>query len=213
MSPHILLQNATILVPSGEKNDHVVPLRGHSLLIEDSKISKVSPNITPPAGAEIIDCTDKIVSPGFIDTHHHLWQTQLKGRHADHSLLEYMPNGLPLHPLSGCVLFETNHAELMFLGNMQSANFTPSDVFWGELGGCLEALDAGTTTVVDHAHMNISPAHSKYFATRSDRLLITIQLQMLSRRPCHPESDLCFAMHPLCASRPSNQISLLMAAY
>lgn len=42
---------------------------------------------------------------------------------------------------------------------MQSANYTPEDVFWGELGGCLEALDAGTTTLVDHAHINISPAH------------------------------------------------------
>lgn len=45
------------------------------------------------------------------------------------------------------------------IGNMQSANYIPEDVFWGELGGCLEALDAGTTTLVDHAHINISPAH------------------------------------------------------
>lgn len=44
---------------------------------------------------------------------------------------------------------------------MQSSNYTPEDIFWGELGGCLEALNAGTTTVVDHAHMNYSPAHSK----------------------------------------------------
>lgn len=45
---------------------------------------------------------------------------------------------------------------------MQSANYEPEDVFWGQLGGCLEALDAGTTTVVDHAHVNVSKAHSKY---------------------------------------------------
>lgn len=49
----------------------------------------------------------------------------------------------------------------MLPGNAQHANYTPEDVFWGELGGCLEALDAGTTTVVDHAHMSESPAHSK----------------------------------------------------
>ncbi|KAJ6112131.1 hypothetical protein N7523_008192 [Penicillium sp. IBT 18751x] len=137
MSSHILLRNATILVPSHESNDYVVPLRGHSLLITDNKIAQIEQDITPPTGTEIIDCTDKIISPGFIDTHHHLWQTQLKGRHANQTLLEYMPNGY-----------------------MQNSNYEPEDVFWGELGGCLEALDGGTTTVVDHAHVNVSAAHT-----------------------------------------------------
>lgn len=94
MSSQILLQNATILVPSGEPNDSVKPLRGHSLLIDGKIISQIAPTIEPPAGAQVIDCTGKIISPGFIDTHHHVWQTQLKGRHADHTLLEYMPTGM-----------------------------------------------------------------------------------------------------------------------
>ncbi|GKZ37302.1 hypothetical protein AbraIFM66950_008788 [Aspergillus brasiliensis] len=135
MPSTILLQNATILVPSG---DDVTPLRKHCLLIEGNKIAQISPHIAPPsAETQIIDCTGKIVSPGFIDTHHHLWQTQLKGRHADHTLIEYMPTG-----------------------NLQQINYSPEDVFWGQLAGCLEALDAGTTTVVDHAHMNVTAAHS-----------------------------------------------------
>ncbi|KAM0249498.1 hypothetical protein ACHAQJ_009046 [Trichoderma viride] len=134
----ILLRNATILMPGPAGNKPVKALRGHSLLIEGNKIARIAAHIDAPSDkTQVIDCTDKIVSPGFIDTHHHVWQTQLKGRHADHTLIEYVPTG-----------------------NMQSFNYTTEDIFWGELGGCLEALNAGTTTIVDHAHMNYSPTHN-----------------------------------------------------
>lgn len=43
----------------------------------------------------------------------------------------------------------------MFLGELHS----PNVVFWGQLGGALECLEAGTTTVLDHAHINYSPEH------------------------------------------------------
>lgn len=45
---------------------------------------------------------------------------------------------------------------------MASHSYKPEDVFWGQLGGCLEALEAGTTTIVDHAHISYSPEHSEY---------------------------------------------------
>lgn len=44
-------------------------------------------------------------------------------------------------------------------GNQQSFNYTAKDIFWGQLVGCLESLDAGVTTVVDHAHMTYSMEH------------------------------------------------------
>ena len=46
---------------------------------------------------------------------------------------------------------------------MQSYNYTPEDVLWGQLGGCLEALDAGTTCIVDQAHMTYSADHGISF--------------------------------------------------
>ncbi|KAF5610095.1 5-methylthioadenosine s-adenosylhomocysteine deaminase [Fusarium subglutinans] len=134
----ILLKNATLLVPEVPGDDHVIPLKNHSLLIEGNRIARIAPRIDPPSeSTEVVDCSAKIISPGFVDTHHHVWQTQLKGRHADHSLLEYM---VP--------------------GNMASHSYKPEDVFWGQLGGCLEALEAGTTTIVDHAHISYTPEHN-----------------------------------------------------
>lgn len=89
----ILLRNATILVPS-KGGSRITPLKAHSLLIQGNVIARIASHIDPPSdNTTIIDCTGKLVSPGFIDTHHHVWQTQLKGRHADHTLVEYMPTG------------------------------------------------------------------------------------------------------------------------
>ncbi|KAJ6606051.1 hypothetical protein DFH09DRAFT_1119187 [Mycena vulgaris] len=131
----ILLQNGTLLIHNDQ--DHVRPVKA-DLLVVGNTITEIGPSISSPSSnTTVIDCTGKIISPGFIDTHHHVWQTQLKGRHADDLLLDYIPKG-----------------------NWTSSLFTPKDVFWGELGGCMEAVDAGTTMVVDHAHVNYSAEHS-----------------------------------------------------
>lgn len=87
----ILLQGGTLLI-HGE-NDHVKSVQA-DLLIEGNTIAKIEVNIKPSAGTQVIDCTNKIISPGFIDTHHHVWQTLLKGRHANELLLDYYPSGM-----------------------------------------------------------------------------------------------------------------------
>jgi hypothetical protein len=84
------------------------------------------------------DCTDKIISAGFVDTHHHTWQSLLKGRHANQTLMQYMPEG-----------------------NFTSSMHSPEDTFWGQLAGCMEMIDCGTTSVVDFSHINYSAEHSK----------------------------------------------------
>ncbi|ORY67401.1 uncharacterized protein BCR38DRAFT_510246 [Pseudomassariella vexata] len=97
-------------------------LQGGTLLIHDEK-----KNVVP---------TVSDLLPGFIDTHCHLWQTQYKGVHANHTLIGYLPPGK--HVAGFC---STDH------------------LFWGQLSGALESIDAGTTTVVDHASCNTSPDH------------------------------------------------------
>lgn len=132
----ILLKSGTIL--QHDADDEVRTLRDTDLLVVGSTIVKIGKNLAAPADARVIDCHGKIVSPGFVDTHHHVWQTQLKGRHSDDTLLDYTAKG-----------------------NWQPFNYTARDVFWGELGGLLESIDGGTTCVVDHAHMAYSPSHGQ----------------------------------------------------
>lgn len=91
-SKKMLLKNGVVLIH--DSDGHVVASQ-KDILIENGKIARIDADLEASHGLEILDCTDKIISPGFIDTHHHGWQTQLKGRHANESLLEYMVTAEP----------------------------------------------------------------------------------------------------------------------
>ena len=51
------------------------------VLVEGKKIVAVGPNL--PASGAVIDARGKIVMPGFIDTHHHQFETALRSFLAD----------------------------------------------------------------------------------------------------------------------------------
>jgi cytosine/adenosine deaminase-related metal-dependent hydrolase len=136
MSSSILLQGGTLLLH--QPDDSVQAAPNTDLLITGDRIAAIGNDINPPSDAEIVDCHGKIITPGFTDTHHHLWQTQLKGRHADQELMAYMSHG-----------------------NSMSYAYSPSDMFYGQLSGALEALDSGTTFVLDHAHGAYSTTHAQ----------------------------------------------------
>jgi cytosine/adenosine deaminase-related metal-dependent hydrolase len=94
MTSTIVLQGGTVLYH--DDIDNVTSLKDTDVLITGNLITKIGKNIEVPSGATVIDCHGKIISPGFIDSHHRMWQTQLKGRHMDETLLEYMASGIVL---------------------------------------------------------------------------------------------------------------------
>jgi len=66
----VLLKNARIITMKGDE-----VIEGGDVLIVNNRIKQVgkSGTITAPPGTKEIDCTGKTITPGFIDTHAHMW--------------------------------------------------------------------------------------------------------------------------------------------
>jgi cytosine/adenosine deaminase-related metal-dependent hydrolase len=116
------------------------------VLVEGKKIVQVAANIDA-GSAQVIDARNMIVMPGFIDTHHHQFETALRSFLADGLLYN---DGKP----HGAV----NYFDYI-LGKF-SRVYRPSDVYINELFGSLSQLDAGVTTVHDISQIHHSPEHS-----------------------------------------------------
>jgi len=118
------------------------------VLIEGKKILAVGPNLHA-GGATDIDARGRIVMPGFIDTHHHQFETVLRSFLADGILINDQSNT----PSSNPTYFE--YILLTF-----APVFRPQDVYINELFGGLAQLDNGVTTVHDVSQIHHSPEHS-----------------------------------------------------
>jgi cytosine/adenosine deaminase-related metal-dependent hydrolase len=107
------------------------------LLITGSTITTIAPQIDV-SDALVIDVSDMIVMPGFVDAHRHTWQGALKQIAPDANLGSYFTD---------------------VLGAL-APRYRAEDVYVGTLLGALEALDAGITTLFDWSHIQHTPAHS-----------------------------------------------------
>ena len=116
------------------------------VLVEGKRIAAVRPNLRVRGAAEI-DARGRIVMPGFIDTHHHQFETALRSFLADGLLFN---DGKP----HGAI----NYFEYI-LGRFAPV-YRPQDVYINELFGSLSQLDAGVTTVHDISQIHHSPEHS-----------------------------------------------------
>ncbi|HEX6723575.1 MAG TPA: amidohydrolase family protein [Burkholderiaceae bacterium] len=116
------------------------------VLVEGKKILAVGRHIHAH-GAAVIDARGRIVMPGFIDTHHHQFETALRSFLADGILIN---DGKP----HGAI----NYFEYILL--KFAPVYRPQDVYINELFGGLSQIDAGVTTVHDISQIHHSPQHS-----------------------------------------------------
>ena len=115
------------------------------VLVEGKKILAVGPNLRA-GGATVIDASGRIVMPGFVDTHHHQFETVLRSFLADGLLLPGTPGGD----------IDYYHYILLTFAPV----YRPQDVYINELFSGLSQLDDGVTTVHDISQIHHSPAHS-----------------------------------------------------
>lgn len=67
-----LIRNARVIVTmDGARSEP----EGSSILIENGAITAIGPDLAAPSGAELIEAAGLIVTPGLINTHHHLYQS------------------------------------------------------------------------------------------------------------------------------------------
>ena len=129
----ILLTGGTVVSMDPAVGD----LERGDVLIEDGVIVEVAEAVEAP-DAETIDATDRIVMPGFVDTHRHTWQTAFRGVGADWTFPEW---AAAMH-------------------HTLKPQYRPEDVYLGTLLGRLEALHSGVTTMLDWFHCAQSSEHA-----------------------------------------------------
>ena len=89
----ILLKGGILLLHDDQ--DHVHWQKG-DLLISGNTIDAIAEDIKVESDVEVIDCGGKLVSPGFIDTHQHVWQAASKGTHCDENMVQYFASGMSI---------------------------------------------------------------------------------------------------------------------
>jgi 5-methylthioadenosine/S-adenosylhomocysteine deaminase len=132
----ILLKGGVVLTLDRQIGDFAQA----DVLIEDGKIREVRPNIAVSAdAAAIVDAKNRIVLPGFVDSHHHFYQGILRN---------ILANGR-LQP----DYFRDIQGKL-------TPAYQPDDVYAGALVTALGMIDMGTTAAVDTSQVCHTPEHS-----------------------------------------------------
>lgn len=132
----VLIRGASIL----SMDLNVGDFASADVMVEGGKIREVRPNISVGEGVAVVEAKDRIVIPGFVDTHHHFYQGLLRN---------ILPNGLLQPDYSRDI------------SNRLTAVYTPDDVYIGTLISALGMIDMGTTCAVDTSQVNHTREHSE----------------------------------------------------
>ncbi len=125
-----LLIRRALAVATMDDRDTV--LRDADVLVDGREIRAVGRDLTLPPGARIVDGADRVVLPGLVNTHHHMYQSLFRAVPAvqDATLFEWL---VTLYPLW--------------------AGIDPAAVRTSALVALGELLLSGCTTAADHFYL------------------------------------------------------------
>ena len=124
----LLVRNATLVVTM-DAEGRQLPDAG--LFVRDQVIEQVGPTAELPARADVvIDAREMVVLPGFVNTHHHLYQTLTRAVAQQANLFDWLRTLYPVW-----------------------AGLTSEAAYVSALVGLAELLRSGCTTTADHLYI------------------------------------------------------------
>jgi 5-methylthioadenosine/S-adenosylhomocysteine deaminase len=133
MSPR-LLSGATVVTVDRDRR----VLHDGAVLVNGDRIADVGATgelLDRHRGVEVLDCSGRVIIPGLVNTHTHLFQTLLKGLGDDRVLKDWFT----------CMT------------GPSAVELTPEDAYAAARHGAVEALLSGTTTIVDFMYVHPRP--------------------------------------------------------
>ncbi len=129
-----LLSHATIVTMNPDR----AVLHDSAIYIENDRIAAIGDSLDLARqfpNAEMIDCRERVIIPGMVNTHTHLFQTLLKGLGDDRVLKDW----------------------ITYMTAPSAVELTPEDCYAAARYGCVESIKSGVTTLVDFMYAHPRP--------------------------------------------------------
>ncbi|MFJ3174262.1 amidohydrolase family protein [Streptomyces roseus] len=125
----VLLRRASLVLTMdpGIGSGPLGAIENADVLMRGGAIAAVGAALATPPGAWVVDASGKVVMPGFVDTHNHLWQAMIRGGCTDRDLFGWF---------QACT-------------GPQRGRLTPEALRSFVRLAALDAVQSGVTTVVD----------------------------------------------------------------
>lgn len=129
----VMIKNAYLITMDQDRN----VISNACIVIEKDKILAVggAELTTQYDAAKVVDAKGRFVFPGLISTHSHLFQNMLKGLGRDKLLFDWLDSSV----------------------RTALYRFDKEACYYAALSGCMEAIQSGTTTILDYMYCHTQP--------------------------------------------------------